>query len=245
MKSKSSYKIDRSTKGTENSLSVWMGGKEYEPEDISAFILKKVVENTIKYRREQLGKTGEDITQAVITIPAYFNDKQKQATRTAAYRAGLTPIELLPELTAAAISYGFSPDSNDVKTILVYDFGGGTFDASLITSTGKEFIELGKAGDLWLGGDNIDEELINFVKDQVEKEEGIDNIDVLIERMPEKQRNQLKAELKVACERAKIEPSQFNEAMIQPSTQLMDEDGYLVPISVTITPVVLNIRNKT
>jgi len=234
MKSKSSYKIDRSTKGTENSLSVWMGGKEYEPEDISAFILKKVVENAIKYRQEQLGKTGESITQAVITIPAYFNDKQKQATRTAAYRAGLTPIELLPEPTAAAISYGFSPDSSDVKTILVYDFGGGTFDASLITATGTEFIELGKAGDLWLGGDNIDEELINFVKNQVKQEEGIDNIDALIERMPDKQRNQLKAELKVACERAKIELSQFTEAMVQPTAQLVDEDGYLVPISVTI-----------
>ena len=91
--------------------------------------------------RQGIGKVGEVINQAVITIPAYFNDKQRHATRTAALKAGLTPLELLPEPTSAAISYGFSPSNEDVKTILVYDFGGGTFDASLITATGNQFNE--------------------------------------------------------------------------------------------------------
>ncbi|MFN7658892.1 MAG: Hsp70 family protein, partial [Dolichospermum sp.] len=111
---------------------------EYEPEDISAEIIKKVVENAQKYQ-QQMGQTGT-INQAVITIPAYFNDKQRYATQRAAIKAGLAKPELLPEPTAAAISYGFKPDSDDVKTILVYDFGGGTFDSSIITSTGKDFI---------------------------------------------------------------------------------------------------------
>ena len=89
-------------------------------------------------------------------------------------------MELLPEPTAAAISYGFSPNSDDVKTILVYDFGGGTFDASVITAAGTSFIEQGKAGDLWLGGDDIDSRLMKFVKEQVAKQERISDIDSLI-----------------------------------------------------------------
>ncbi len=124
-KSELSYKISQPTQGTENGIAVWLGGKEYQPEDISAEILKKVVQNAKVYFQE-IGKPGEVINQAVITIPAYFNDKQRQATHTAALKAGLTPLELLPEPTAAAISYGYSPDGGDVKTILVYDFGGGT-----------------------------------------------------------------------------------------------------------------------
>ena len=163
-KSKCAYKVTAPSDGTENSIGVWMGGKEYSPEDISAEILKKVVSNAVAYRRDRLGKQNEVINQAVITIPAYFNDKQKNATRSAAYKAGLTPLELLSEPTAAAISYGFKPDSDDVKTILVYDFGGGTFDASLIVAAGTQFIEQGKAGDLWLGGDDVDLKLTQFVK---------------------------------------------------------------------------------
>lgn len=154
-KSEVGYKIAQQTQGTDNSIAVWLGGKEYQPEDISAEILKKVVQNAQAYY-QKIGKANEAINQAVITIPAYFNDKQRHATRTAALKAGLTPLELLAEPTAAAISYGFSPNSEDVKTILVYDFGGGTFDASVITAAGTSFIEQGKAGNLWLGGDDID-----------------------------------------------------------------------------------------
>ena len=233
-KSELGYKIAQPTQGTENSIGVWLGGKEYQPEDISAEILKKVVQNTRSYY-QQMGKAGETIDQAVITIPAYFNDKQRHATRTAALKAGLTPLELLPEPTAAAISYGFSPDSDDVTTILVYDFGGGTFDASLITAAGTSFIEQGKAGDLWLGGDDIDSRLMEFVKKEVAKQEQLDDIDGLIAKMPYYQRVRFNADLKIAVERAKFELSNTDVAQINSATPLMDELGLAIPIEVAIT----------
>ncbi|WP_016951758.1 Hsp70 family protein [Anabaena sp. PCC 7108] len=229
-KSEFGYKISQPTQGTDNSIAVWVGNQEYQPEDISAEILKKVVQNAQAYRQE-IGK----IDQAVITIPAYFNDKQRYATRTAALKAGLTPLELLPEPTAAAISYGFSPNSDDVKTILVYDFGGGTFDASVITAAGTSFIEQGKAGDLWLGGDDIDSRLVKFVKEQVAQQERIGDIEGLIAKMPYYQRVRFNADLKIAVERAKVELSSFTVAMIAPSTQLCDELGIAIPIEVEIT----------
>ncbi|WP_071190681.1 Hsp70 family protein [Trichormus sp. NMC-1] len=229
-KSEFGYKISQPTQGTDNSIAVWLGNQEYQPEDISAEILKKVVQNAQAYR-QGIGK----IDQAVITIPAYFNDKQRYATRTAALKAGLTPLELLPEPTAAAISYGFSPNSDDVKTILVYDFGGGTFDASVITAAGTSFIEQGKAGDLWLGGDDIDSRLVKFVKEQIAQQERIGDIEELIAKMPYYQRVRFNADLKIAVERAKVELSSFTVAMIAPSTQLFDELGIAIPIEVEIT----------
>ncbi len=227
------YKIAQSTKGTENSLSVWLGGKEYEPEDIGAEILKKVVQNAQTYQ-EQQGQR-ERITKAVITIPAYFNDKQRHATQIAATRAGLAGSELLPEPTAAAISYGFKPDSDDVKTILVYDFGGGTFDSSIVTAAGNQFIESGKAGDLWLGGDDIDDRLIDFVKQQVAETEDLDDIDGLIAKMPHYQRVRFLGDLKMAVEQAKILLSSNSTAKIMPSTPLLDDLGMAISIDVEIT----------
>lgn len=185
--------------------------------------------------RQGFGKTGEVIDQAVITIPAYFNDKQRHATRTAALKAGITPLELLPEPTAAAISYGFSPTGDDFKTILVFDFGGGTFDASVIQAAGTSFIELGKAGDLWLGGDDIDSRIVKFVKEQFAKQEGITDIDGLITKMPHYQRVRFHADLKLAVERAKVELSTATLSRIAPATQLLDELGIAIPIEVEIT----------
>ncbi len=227
------YKIAKPTQGTENSLSVWLGGKEYQPEDISAEIIKQVVKNAQIYQNQ----TGQSsiINQAVVTIPAYFNDKQRYATETATTRAGLNLLELLPEPTAAAISYGFQPDGEEVKTILVYDFGGGTFDSSLITAYGNRFIESGKAGDLWLGGDDIDYLMIEFVKQQVAKQEGIENIDTLIAKMPFYQRVRFYADLKISTEKAKIDLSNLTIANIIPSTPLIDEFGATIYIDVKIT----------
>ena len=227
------YKVTGSTGGTENSLSVWLAGKEYQPEDISAEILKKVVQNAQVYQ-SQRGQSSK-ITEVVITIPAYFNDKQRHATKIAAQKAGLKASELLSEPTAAAISYGFKPGSDEVKTILVYDFGGGTFDSSLITAAGDQFIESGKAGDLWLGGDDIDEHLIEFVKEQVATEETLENVNGLIAQMPHYQRVRFLGDLKMAVERAKIELSSNASARIIPSTPLLDELGMAVPINVEIT----------
>jgi molecular chaperone DnaK len=233
-KSEFGYKITQPSQGTDNSIAVWVGNRESQPEDISAEILKKLVQNTQAYR-QGIGKTGEVIDQAVITVPAYFNDKQRYATRTAALKAGLTPLELLPEPTAAAISYGFSPNSEDVKTILVYDFGGGTFDASVITSAGTSFIEQGKAGDLWLGGDDIDSRLVKFVIKQVAQQEKIGDIDGLIDKMPYYQRLRFQADLKIAVERAKVELSNSTIARIAPATQLLDESGIAIPVEAEIT----------
>jgi molecular chaperone DnaK len=233
-KSEFGYKIAQPSQGTDNGIAVWLGGKEYQPEDISAEILKKVVQNAQAYR-QGIGKTGEVIDQAVITIPAYFNDKQRHATRTAALKAGITPLELLPEPTAAAISYGFSPTGEDFKTILVFDFGGGTFDASVIQAAGTSFIELGKAGDLWLGGDDIDSRIIKFVKQQFAQQERIADIDGLIAKMPHYQRVRFNADLKLAVERAKVELSTATVACIAPATQLLDELGIAIPIEVEIT----------
>jgi molecular chaperone DnaK len=227
-----SYKVDRSTQGTENSLSVWLEDKEYAPEDISAQILKQALENAQAYQ-SQGGQTSK-ITAAVITIPAYFNDKQRYATQTAGKQAGLETIELLPEPTAAAISYGFKPDSDDVETILVYDFGGGTFDSSLITATGNQFIESGKAGDLWLGGDDIDGKLVELVKQKVVAQEQLDDIDALIKAMPHYQQVRFASDLKVAVERAKIDLSTAEQAQILPATPLLDEMGMAIPIEVTL-----------
>jgi molecular chaperone DnaK len=227
------YKISKSTKGTENSLSVWLDEKEYEPEDISAEILKKIVQNAQIYQ-EQQGQR-EKITRTVITIPAYFNDKQRNATQIAATRAGLAGSELLPEPTAAAISYGFKPNSDDVKTILVYDFGGGTFDSSIVTSAGNQFIESGKAGDLWLGGDDIDDRLIDFVKQQIAEAEDLDDIDGLIAKMPHYQKVRFMGDLKMAVEQAKILLSSNPKASIVPSTPLVDDLGMAISIDVEIT----------
>lgn len=228
-----SYKVTQASEGTENSISIWLNNKEYEPEDISAEILKKVVDNAQNYQGQRGQKSR--ITEAVITIPAYFNDKQRYATQIAATRAGITARELLSEPTAAAISYGFKPDSDEVKTILVYDFGGGTFDSSLITAAGNQFIESGKAGDLWLGGDDIDGALINLVKNKVADEEGLEDIDALITKMPRYQQVRFLGDLKIAVERAKIDLSTQTEAQIIPSTPLIDDMGMAINIDVTIT----------
>jgi molecular chaperone DnaK len=227
------YKVTESSQGTQNSLAVWLDGKEYEPEDISAAILRQVLDNAEAFQAQ----TGQNsrITGAVITIPAYFNDKQRHATLTAAKKAKLTTVELLPEPTAAAISYGFKPDSEDVNTILVYDFGGGTFDASLITTAGNQFIELGKAGDLWLGGDDVDSRLVTLIKHKVAIAEGLSDIDGLIAKMPHYQRVRFVQDLKLSAERAKIDLSQSTSALVQPATPLIDDVGMAISIDVTIT----------
>ncbi|MDJ0736171.1 MAG: Hsp70 family protein [Nostocaceae cyanobacterium] len=232
--SRLSYKITQTTHGTENSLAVWLGNQEYQPEDISAEILGKVVQNAQAFQ-EKKGQRSV-INEAVITIPAYFNDKQRHATRTAALRSGLNPRELLPEPTAAAISYGFTPDDDgDVKTILVYDFGGGTFDSCLLTTSGNQFIELGKAGNLWLGGDDIDQQIIQFVKAQVAETESLEDVDALIAQMPTFQRMRFLADLKITVEWAKIALTNTPSVHIIPPTPLLNDLGMPILIDVELT----------
>lgn len=146
------YGITEYKGGTSGSIAVVIGGKQYTPEQISAEILKKL-------KRDFEEKEGE-VSHAVITVPAYFTEKQKNATRIAANYAGLKVSRLLAEPTAAAIAYGVdSLRPGEAKTVLIYDFGGGTFDLSILNIVDGQYLEMATGGDRWLGGDDLDKVL--------------------------------------------------------------------------------------
>ena len=141
-----------------------VGGRSYSPQEISAFILRKLKKDAEEF-------TGESITDAVITVPAYFSDAQRQATKDAGRIAGLNVLRIINEPTAAALAYGL--DNADPQKILVYDLGGGTFDVSLI-EIGEGVIEvLATSGDNYLGGDDFDERVAEFIADNIKKQHGI------------------------------------------------------------------------
>ena len=131
-------------------------GEEYSPETISAFILQKLVKDAT----ERLGK---EITKVVISVPAYFKDAEREATRQAAEIAGLEVVRIVNEPTAAAIAYGLDKETN--QTILVYDWGGGTFDVTIMKIENKEFTVLATDGDARLGGADVDAKLVDFLFD--------------------------------------------------------------------------------
>lgn len=226
------YRIVQPADGTAHAVAIKLGDAEFQPEDISAEILKQVARNAQEYLAAS-GKTGT-VKQAVITIPAYFDDKQRDATRKAAERAGLELLELLPEPTAAAISYGMIPGVS-VNSVLVYDFGGGTFDASLLVVGGNTFIEVSKAGNLWLGGDDIDHQLMDHVLAEVARTEELEDVPGLIERMPRYERLKFENDLRRAIEQAKVDLSNAETVRILPATPLLDEMGLAVQVDVTVT----------
>ena len=140
-------------------------GKHYAPEEISALVLRKLVEDASKF-------LGEKITEAVITVPAYFNDAQRHATRDAGRIAGLEVLRIINEPTAAALAYGL--DKRENETVLVFDLGGGTFDVSILT-VGEGVVEvLSSSGDGHLGGDDFDRRLVDYLADEFQREQGID-----------------------------------------------------------------------
>jgi len=156
------YKI---TKASNGDAWVEIEGKTYSPSQISAFILQKMKETAEAY-------LGSKVEQAVITVPAYFNDAQRQATKDAGRIAGLEVLRIINEPTAAALAYGL--DKRKTGTIAVYDLGGGTFDISILEIGDGVFEVKSTNGDTFLGGEDFDMRLVNYLADEFQKEQGID-----------------------------------------------------------------------
>ena len=170
-------------------------GKKFAPEEISAQVLRKLVEDASKY-------LGETVTQAVITVPAYFNDSQRQATKDAGKIAGIEVQRIINEPTAASLAYGLDKKSNE--TILVFDLGGGTFDVSILEVGDGVFEVLATSGDTHLGGDDFDKKIVDYMAGEFKKAEGIDL----------RQDKQALQRLTEAAEKAKIELSSVTQADI-------------------------------
>ena len=186
------YKIVRADNGD---AWVEVDGKKYSPSQISAFILQKMKETAEAY-------LGEKVEKAVITVPAYFNDAQRQATKDAGKIAGLEVLRIINEPTAAALAYGL--DKKEGKTIAVYDLGGGTFDISILEIGDGVFEVKSTNGDTFLGGEDFDMRLVDYLADEFKKEQGIDlRKDALALQR-----------LKEAAEKAKIELSSAQQTEI-------------------------------
>ncbi|MCZ4365479.1 MAG: molecular chaperone DnaK [Sulfitobacter dubius] len=181
-------------------------GEKYSPSQISAFILGKMKETAESY-------LGEEVTQAVITVPAYFNDAQRQATKDAGKIAGLEVLRIINEPTAAALAYGL--DKENTQTIAVYDLGGGTFDVTILEIDDGLFEVKSTNGDTFLGGEDFDMRIVNYLADEFKKANGVD----LTQDKMALQR------LKEAAEKAKIELSSSSQTEINQPFISMGKDG--------------------
>jgi len=208
------YKI---VKGQNGDAWVQAGDKDYSPSQISAFILQKMKETAEAY-------LGEGVTQAVITVPAYFNDAQRQATKDAGQIAGLEVLRIINEPTAAALAYGL--EKEDGKTIAVYDLGGGTFDVSILEIGDGVFEVKSTNGDTFLGGEDFDARIVNWLADKFKAKEGID---LRTDRLALQR-------LKEAAEKAKIELSSAATTEInQPFITARMEGGATTPLHLVET----------
>ena len=208
------YKI---VKGPNGDAWVQAGGKDYSPSQISAFILQKMKETAEAY-------LGESVTQAVITVPAYFNDAQRQATKDAGQIAGLEVLRIINEPTAAALAYGLEKEEG--KTIAVYDLGGGTFDISALEIGDGVFEVKSTNGDTFLGGEDFDARIVEYLADKFKAKE---NIDLRTDRLALQR-------LKEAAEKAKIELSSAQSTEInQPFITARMEGGTTTPLHLVET----------
>ncbi len=185
----------RATEAPNGDVRVWMGGKEYSPPEISAMILQKIRSDAEAY-------LGEDVKEVVITVPAYFNDNQRQATKDAGKIAGLDVLRIINEPTASSLAYGL--DKHKDETIVVFDLGGGTFDVSILDVGEGVFEVRSTSGDTFLGGDDWDRRVIDWVADEFKRENGIDL----------RQDRQALQRLKEEAEKTKVELSTVQEAEI-------------------------------
>jgi len=188
------YKVNKSSDG--GNVVVETNGKSYIPQEISAMILQNLKKTAEEY-------LGEDIKQAVITVPAYFNDSQRQATKEAGEIAGLEVLRIINEPTAAALAYGLDKGEKDLK-VAVYDLGGGTFDVSILEIGNGVFEVLSTNGDTHLGGDNFDEKIIDWIVEAFKDESGIDA----------SQDSMAYQRIREAAEKAKVELSASSETEI-------------------------------
>jgi len=192
--------------GSNDAVRFEIMGKQYAPEEISAQVLRKLVEDAAKY-------LGEKVTDAVITVPAYFNDAQRQATKDAGKIAGLNVLRIINEPTAAALAYGLDKKKNE--TILVFDLGGGTFDVSVLDVGDGVFEVHSTSGDTHLGGDDFDKRLVDWLAEEFKRDQGIDL---------RKDRQALQR-LTEAAEKAKIELSSAVETIISLPFVTADASG--------------------
>jgi molecular chaperone DnaK len=204
-------------KGKNGDAWVKAGGEDYSPSQVSAFILQKMKETAESY-------LGETVTQAVITVPAYFNDAQRQATKDAGQIAGLEVLRIINEPTAAALAYGLEKDEG--KTIAVYDLGGGTFDISILEIGDGVFEVKSTNGDTFLGGEDFDSAVVEYLADQFKKKENMDlrNDKLALQR------------LKEAAEKAKIELSSAQQTEVNlPFITARMEGGSSTPLHLVET----------
>ena len=197
------YEISKADNG---GIEVELSGKNYSPPEVSAMILAKIKADAEAY-------LGEPVTQAVITVPAYFNDAQRNATKDAGKIAGLEVLRIINEPTASSLAYGLDKKKNEV--IAVYDLGGGTFDISILDVGDGVFQVRSTSGDTFLGGDDFDQRIIDHLADEYQKEQGIDL---------RKDRQSLQR-LKEAAEKAKIELSSIQQTEINLPYITADADG--------------------
>ncbi|HEY9880380.1 MAG TPA: molecular chaperone DnaK [Leptolyngbyaceae cyanobacterium] len=194
------------TAGNSVKLDCPIAGKQFSPEEISAQVLRKLADDASKY-------LGEKVTQAVITVPAYFNDSQRQATKDAGKIAGLEVLRIINEPTAASLAYGLDKKSNE--TILVFDLGGGTFDVSILEVGDGVFEVLATSGDTHLGGDDFDKKIVDFLAAEFQRNEGIDL----------RKDKQALQRLTEAAEKAKIELSSVTQAEVNLPFITATQDG--------------------